>query len=735
MLDLIGKPFGQHGQYIITALLGEGGMAAVFRAQQLSVKRDVAIKVIKTGLLNVSEFARRFEREAETVAALDHIHILKVFDYGQQGDMVYLVMQLLSGGSLADLIMRSGGLSVTQTSQLLNQMAAALDYAHGQSIVHRDMKPHNVLLDQQGNAFLTDFGIAKLRNTSGTALTQSGGTLGTPAYMSPEQWRGEAVDARADIYALGIIVFEMLTGRVPFEGDTAFGLMHKHVYEPIPPIRDIKPDLPLSVERVINKALAKDKEQRFESAGALAAAFQQAISDDGWDENRTPEAVIAAPRSTIRLTTSPAPVAESAPEPPSAARRTNLPVLLLAAVLVLALIGIGAFLLSQNNATAEATNTAQALIAAQASQTAAAPTFTDVPSATATLTPSATASPTVTPSMTASATATLTATLTATATASLTATPTLTATLTASPTLTNTPTETPTVTPLPLPTAFGGGSSRIIFTTSRDGNQEIYSVEANGREARNLTRNPFDDYSPAFSPDGTRVVFVSTRGGGRQLFLMDADGGNVQQLTRERAENYDAAWSPDGKQIVYVSTRDRRRNIYLINADGSNLEDPIRLTDVQATDERPLFSPDGTQIAFISDRSGTRQMWLMNADGSDPRQLTQPPATVRYFAWSPSGTQIVISQNRGENRSQLYVMPAAPTAKDAMQRLTNDLGNHIQPVWSVDGQHIIYLSNFGLSAAAQRYNLWIVDRQGGTARQVTRETIDNIPDARIDWQP
>ncbi|MCE7946943.1 MAG: hypothetical protein DYG88_05890 [Chloroflexi bacterium CFX4] len=729
MLDLIGKPFGQHGQYMITALLGEGGMAAVFRAQQLSVKRDVAIKVIKTGLLNMGEFVRRFEREAETVAALDHIHILKVFDYGQQGDMVYLVMQLLSGGSLADLIARSGGLSVTQAAKLLDQMAAALDYAHGQSIVHRDMKPHNVLLDQQGNAFLTDFGIAKLRNTSGTALTQSGGTLGTPAYMSPEQWRGEAVDARADIYALGIILFEMLTGRVPFEGDTAFGLMHKHVYEPIPPVRDIKPDLPLSVERVINKALAKDKEQRFESAGALAAAFRQAISDDGWDENRTPEAVIAAPRSTRHLTTPSAPVAESAPEPPSTARRTNLPILLLAAVLVLALIGVGAILLSQNNAAAEATNTAQTLIAAQATQTAAAPTLTAVPSATATLTPSATASATASP------TATPTATLTATATATHTATPTVTATLTVSPTLTHTPTDAPTATPLPLPTAFGGGSSRIIFTTSRDGNQEIYSIEANGRSPRNLTRDPFDDYSPAFSPDGTRIVFVSTRGGGRQLFIMDADGGNVQRLTRERAENYDAAWSPDGKQIVYVSTRDRRRNIYLISTASGDLEDPIRLTDVQATDERPLFSPDGTQIAFISDRSGTRQVWLMNADGSNPRQLTQPPATVRYFAWSPDGTQIVISQNRGENRAQLYLMPAAPTANDAMQRLTNDLGNHIQPVWTADGQHIIYLSNFGLSVAARRYNLWIVDRQGGDAHQLTRDTLDNIPDSRIDWQP
>jgi serine/threonine protein kinase len=198
MADLIGQ---QLGQYEITALLGEGGMAVVYRARQTTVKRDVAIKVIKHGLVDKGDFVRRFEREAQTVASLSHPFILKVFDYGQQGDSVYLVMELLTGGSLAGLI-RRGPLSLDMTSRMFDQVASALDYAHRRGIIHRDLKPQNVLLDDEGNAHLTDFGIAKILSET-TALTQSGMAMGTPSYMPPEQWQGRALDARADVYALG----------------------------------------------------------------------------------------------------------------------------------------------------------------------------------------------------------------------------------------------------------------------------------------------------------------------------------------------------------------------------------------------------------------------------------------------------------------------------------------------------------------------------------------------------
>jgi len=272
MENLIGR---QLGQYEIIAVLGKGGMATVYRARQTSVDRDVAIKVIRPDLTESADFVERFKREARTIAALSHPHILKVFDYGQQDDVAYLVMELLSGGSLSDYI-HNKSLSVEEASRVLSQIAMALDYAHGRGIIHRDLKPQNVLLDDTQNSHLTDFGIAKLLNAT-TALTQSGMTMGTPAYMSPEQWRGDNIDSRADIYALGVMLFQMLTAQLPYKGDTPFAMMHQHVYEALPSLRSLRPDLPLAMDDVLAKAMAKDREQRYNRAGDLAEAFRHAM--------------------------------------------------------------------------------------------------------------------------------------------------------------------------------------------------------------------------------------------------------------------------------------------------------------------------------------------------------------------------------------------------------------------------------------------------------------------------
>ncbi len=306
MASLVGQKIGN---YEITATLGEGGMATVYLARQMTMGRDVAIKVIKTTLSDSADFLRRFEREAHTVAALNHPHILKVFDYGQHEDMVYLVMELQPAGSLADLL-KAGALPIEKVTLLIDQIAQALDYAHRKGIIHRDLKPENILLDSEGNGILSDFGIAKILDAD-TALTQSSATIGTPKYMSPEQWQGREVDARADVYALGVLLFQMLSGQVPFGGETLFSMMHKHIYDEPPSVISYRPEMPLEVDRMIKRALAKDRTARYASAGELAKAFHAALISDasatiyltGGDAPKTPESLpspaISSPISAL----------------------------------------------------------------------------------------------------------------------------------------------------------------------------------------------------------------------------------------------------------------------------------------------------------------------------------------------------------------------------------------------------------------------------------------------------
>ena len=266
------------GPYRITEEIGFGGMATVYRAYQASMDRHVAIKVIRSSILHEPTLKERFRREARLIARLEHPHLLPVYDFDGDHDPPYIVMRYLEGGTLKQ-VMEHGGLPHEEMLYMLGQVSSALDYAHRQGVVHRDLKPSNVMIDREGNAFVTDFGIARSASTPGQEnLTDPGNLVGTPAYMSPEQARGQSdVDPAADLYALGVMVFELLTGGVPFHNESSLGVLMAHLNEPVPSARERNPKLPQAVDRVLRTALAKEKGARYPKAEALVADLTTAL--------------------------------------------------------------------------------------------------------------------------------------------------------------------------------------------------------------------------------------------------------------------------------------------------------------------------------------------------------------------------------------------------------------------------------------------------------------------------
>ncbi len=246
-------------------------MASVYLAHDPNFRRNVAVKLISVNFQENPVFRERFEREARLIAQIEHPAIVPVYDFGAQGDQLYLVMRYMSGGTLAEKI-KQGRSTLGYAVKIVAQIAPALDAVHAQGVVHRDLKPGNILLDGFGNAAISDFGIAHL--TAVTMDLTGSAIIGTPSYMSPEQVRGDDLDGRSDVYALGVILFEMLTGHGPFHASTPLSVALKHLSDPVPSIRSLRPDLPADVESILNKALAKDKERRYSTASELALDLQ-----------------------------------------------------------------------------------------------------------------------------------------------------------------------------------------------------------------------------------------------------------------------------------------------------------------------------------------------------------------------------------------------------------------------------------------------------------------------------
>jgi serine/threonine-protein kinase len=280
--SLIGQTVGK---YQVVENLGRGGMAEVYKAYQETLDRYVAIKVMHSFLADESGFLGRFQREARAMAALNHPNIVGVYDFDVYEGMYYIVMEFVSGGTLKDriedLASQGEGMPLEAATRVVVEVADALSYAHGRGMVHRDIKPGNIMLTEDGRAVLTDFGIAKI--LSGPTFTATGAMVGTPAYMSPEQGLGKPGDERSDLYALGVLYYQMATGRLPYDADTPLAVILKHVNEPVPVPTDLNDDIPEAIQAVIIKAMAKDPEERYQSANELIRDLQNAAAASDLD--------------------------------------------------------------------------------------------------------------------------------------------------------------------------------------------------------------------------------------------------------------------------------------------------------------------------------------------------------------------------------------------------------------------------------------------------------------------
>ncbi len=682
--DLIGKKIGG---YEILELIGHGGMASVYRAQQVSMNRVVAVKILPRQFLNDETYMQRFNREVRIVAQLEHRNIVPVHDYGEADGQPYIVMRYMAGGSVDDLL-HDGALDLDRIVSIVGQIAPALDYAHSKNVLHRDLKPSNILMDDDGGAYLTDFGIARLMSdvSSGATITKQG-VVGTPSYMSPEQAQGQPLNNRSDIYSLGVTLFEMATGKRPFESDTPYGIAVLQVTAPPPLPRSLNPDLSAPVEDVILKALSKDREQRHASAVQLANVLEDAAEhkSNGFDTqpgfprpelppkqpsvDDTAEAVASTPPPVNNAYTPPPPATSSYTIPPvGGSVRRRLPRrtggnLLVSALLggaigcgLLALLGVIAFVVINGIMQTRATPTPSSEVLVSP-----APTNTSAPLTRST----ATRAP-----------------VGATTTAATEINPVgLRPTL---PPLTNgsivyfaergdnfdiykldlqTRRETRLTdsTSNELYPAVSPDGTLIAYMSDVDGDYDLYVMDVNGGSARRLTDNAVTDRTPAWSPDGGWIAYSSdTLGdGGHDLYRIRPDGSGGTQLYSDGNRNSDPSWSPDGASLVFTGGAIRDAGTWEIKRLDLASGSVTSLTNNAVKDWQPIFAPDGGLI-YLTEGDGHAAIARMNADGSGQRRFYDGVGYEWGVSFSPSGSLITFNSDVS-GRDEIYLMNADAT--------------------------------------------------------------------------
>jgi Tol biopolymer transport system component len=724
----VGLSTGQRlGPYRIVAPLGAGGMGEVYRATDTQLDREVAIKVLPSELASDPERLARFEREAKLLASLNHPHIAHVYGFetttladGSSGS--FLAMELVEGEELAERLQR-GPIPLDETLEIAKQVAEALEEAHEHGIVHRDLKPANVKLTQDGKVKVVDFGLAKAYageggTSSGPDLsrsptlahtgTQAGVILGTAAYMSPEQARGKPVDKRADIWAFGVLLFEVLTGRQLFAGETVSDVL-AGVLKTDVDLAILPPATPPAIRQLLRRCLERDPKKRLRDIGDARLAIDEVLAGGA----RTGEVA------------------------PGVAWRRRAAVAVTVALALLAGIGVGYRIASNRQASAAASG-----------GESEAPTFHRL-----TFQPGVEADPALSPDG-----KTLLFVMSG---------PNGDKDIFFLPVGGRKPIDLTADSPVDDSwPAVSPDGSRIAFRSERDGGG-IFLMGVTGESVRRLADGCFD---PAWSPDGKSIACTSCpqgdpfgRGCSGKLRVVDVGTGQSREI-----DTYDAAaptWSPDGKRIAYWgldTTQSGRRDLYLVDAAGGV---PIELTHDVAVDWNPIWSDDGAALDFLSDRGGSPNLWRLPLDiragrpSGPPRSMQLPTelawrvcrsgkrwayvslalrATIGTWAFDPdrlvargAGSTVLATVGRiftfslspdAHRLAYTTMFPhqdlfVAPIDGGPPTQLTDDVAVDRFPSWDPNGRRIVFMSNRG-----GRYEFWAIGGDGSGLEQLTRTT-------------
>lgn len=651
------------GPYTITAYVGQGGMATIYKAHQTTLERDVALKVIHPMLKEDKAFLMRLKREAAIIAKLNHPNIVTVYDYGEFEHTPFLVLQYIEGKTLK-AVLQSQKLATRQILNIARAVASALAYAHSRGVLHRDVKPSNILIDQEGHVYLTDFGLARIEH-SGESTSSQDMLIGSPHYISPEQAKSETVDARTDIYALGIVLYEMFTGRTPFQGDTPYQAILAQINNPPPAPRAINPKIRPAVEQVLLKALAKEPKERYASIRDMMRALENAVSGPR-EEDETPVTFPLIEYKRVADYVWPDSLSRVSGELRQRSQRPPLPGILIG---VIAFILIGACVVGVALIALQL-NTPASLVA----RPITAAISTTIPNATQiALTASAQPSPTElrpTPFPTATP-----------------APPTPTAiVLTPTPPPPTLPPPTATRLP-PSPTrdastapAITAPRGKIVYTIATGEAAEqhtIWIADADGTDAKPVIEN---SNWAALSPDGKQIAYHRIKDEG--IYIANSDGSNPRVVIKN--ETCCVQWSPDGKRLLYVrgklSIRDTK--IIMVNIDGTNSAEITAGLN-------PAWSPDGNRLVYYWCQPNTTQCGLFVYDMKTKNAALITRDGGGNPQWSPRGDKIVYQASVGGGINIFTINPDGSGQK----QLTTSKGNNGQPTWSSDGNFIYYRSD------------------------------------------